>query len=138
MSHPLAAVGGATFEILGLNPGEFDYAAEASWPSDQIAGRGPLYQATGLGERVLTIAAMARPHVTGGLGSYAALKALMESQQVVPFVRLGANLVGEVAGAVFVRHLRHREGKQAPDGVGYKHEFEFELVFVDSLEAGGW
>lgn len=130
MSHPLGAIGRATIEIIGFNPTEFGYRSEAVWPDEQIFGREPLYQPTGMGERVLNGRCACRPHITGGLENYAALKAHHERQDVVPFIRLGAGLVGEVQGMVFVRTLGHTEAKLAPDGKGYRHEFEIELVFA--------
>lgn len=130
MSLPLGAIGGATIEIVGFNPSEFSYRSEALWPDEKIFGREPLYQPTGMGERVLTVRCACRPHVMGGLANYAALKAHHERQDVVPYIRMGAGLVGEVQGMVFIRTLGHEERRLAPDGRGYRHEFDVELVFA--------
>ncbi len=130
MSHPLASVGTALFEIIGLQTEHADYQSEASWPDGELFGRGPFYQPTGLGEAVLSLRAACRPHVMDGLTAYAAIKRHHERQDVVSYIRLGRGLVGEVQGSVFVRRLGHAEERFAPDGLGRHHTFDFELVFV--------
>jgi len=130
MSHPLAAIGSAVLEVIGFNPVEFAYRSEALWPDEKVFGREPLYQPTGMGERCLTLRCAARPHLMGGLDSYAALKAHQERQDVVVYIRMAAGLVGEVAGMVFIRTLGHKEERLAPDGRGRRHEFDIELVFA--------
>ncbi|WP_296579590.1 phage tail protein [Xanthobacter sp.] len=130
MSHPLYAVGAAMFEIVGMVPSANDYQSEAQWPDAQVFGTEPFYQPTGMGQRVLALRAGCRPHVMDGLTAYTALKRHHERQDVVPYIRMGVNLVGEVTGSVFVRRVGHLEEHFAWDGRGYRHGFDFELVLV--------
>jgi phage protein U len=134
---PLAAIGPAILETIGFNPQGFDYSAQARWPGQAVFGGGLVYQSTGMGEETLMVRLACRPHVMGGLDQYQILKQVMIAQEVVPFIRLGMGLVADVMGNVAVRSLSHHEEKIAPDGLGYRHEFEAELVFVgDALGAG--
>ncbi len=137
MSHPLCCIGSAVLEVIGLNPRRFDYRSEAHWAENAVFDDEPFYQPTGLGPRVMTLHLAARPHVMGGLGAYAALKDHHEAQDVVPFIRLMAGNIGEVVGDVAIRRLGHGEEKIAPDGLGYRHEFDVELLVV-GRRAGGF
>lgn len=137
MSIPLCAIGDAILEVIGLNPSTFDYRSEARWAEHAVFDDEPFYQPTGMGERVLTVRLAARPHVMGGMAQYARLKGHHEAQDVVTFIRLAASFAGEVMGDVAVRRLSHTEEKLAPDGLGRRHEFQAELLFV-GRRAGGF
>ena len=130
MGHPLVAVGDAVFEAIGLSPRGFDRRSEANWPGEEVFDDGPFYQPTGMGERVIMLLAEARPHAMGGLDVIEVLRGHLERQEVVPFLRLGPDLVASVGEDVFVRSLGHVEERIAPDGVGYWHGVEVELVIV--------
>lgn len=140
---PLCAIGNAILEVLGLNPSTFDYASDANWPSQAVFDEEPYYQPTGLGARAMTIALAARPHVMGGLEQFEALKRHHEAQDVVPYIRLtgvaigGFFQIGRVGGDVAVQHISQSEKRLAPDGLGYRHEFEAKLLFV-GRRAGGF
>ena len=136
MTIPLAAIGPATLEVIGFNPQGFEYKSEARWPGQGVFNGGIVYQRTGMGEQSITVRLACRPHVMGGLNEYALLKAVHEAQEVVPFIRLGMGMVADVMGDVFVRNLSHQEEKIAPDGMGWRHEFEAELVLA-GREIGG-
>lgn len=127
---PLACIGPAILEVIGFNPQGFEYRASARWPGQAVFGGGMVYQRTGLGEAVVTVRLACRPHAMGGLGQYAALQQIRETQQVVPFIRMGAGFSADVMGDVAVREISHTEEKLAPDGLGQRHEFEAELLFV--------
>jgi hypothetical protein len=58
------------------------------------------------------------------------LKQIHQTQQIVPFIRLGLGMIADVLGDVAVKELSHTEDKIAPDGLGWRHEFEAELLFV--------
>jgi phage protein U len=130
MSIPLAAIGPAILETIGFNPQGFDYRSNARWPGQGVFGGGIVYQRTGMGEEAVTVRLACRPHVMGGLGQYAVLKQVHQLQQVVPFIRLGMGMTADMLGDVAVRDVSHHEEKIAPDGLGYRHEFEAELLFV--------
>ena len=133
---PLCAIGDAVLEVIGLNPRRFAYRSEANWPGQPVFDGEPFYQPTGMGDRVLHLDLAARPHVMGGLDQYAIIKRHHEAQDVVDYIRLAAGYVGEVGGMVTVRRLSHTEEKLAPDGIGYRHEFDVELLLVGH-RAGG-
>jgi len=137
MSGPLALIGAAVVEVIGLNPSKFDWRGEANWPSQAIFGQNPLYQPTGLGDQVTTVTLAARPHVMGGLGNYEALRSHFRAQDVVPFIRL-VGLIGVYEGDVGIRSLSSTEEKLAPDGVGRRWEFTAELLHVGLLAAGSF
>lgn len=136
MSHPLCALGAATFDMIGLNPRDFDYDSEAHWPDLPVFDGPPFYQATGLGERILVVKLAARPHVMGGMDQYAIVKGHHERQDVVPFIRLAAGYVGEMMAEVAITRLGHREERLAPGGVGRRHEFILQLKVVETVGGG--
>ncbi|MGC5778837.1 phage tail protein [Methylobacterium sp. NFXW15] len=130
-------------ERIGLNPQDYKYDGQAVIAVHQPFDDEPFYQPTAMGEETLTITLATRPHVFGGLRNWEILRAHMKRRDVVPFVRLygiagGLGFpVGELVGDVLVRHVTGTEGKSAPDGLGYRHEFTAELVFVGQ-RAGGF
>ncbi|GJD97878.1 phage tail protein [Methylobacterium iners] len=136
MSIPLCAIGDAVLEVIGLNPQGFEYRSEANWPSQAVFDDDPFFQATGMGERVITLRLAARPNVMGGLDQYAILKEHHEAQDVVGYIRLAAGYVGEIGGEVGIRRLGHTEEKIAPNGVGHRHEFSIELVLLGRRSGG--
>jgi phage protein U len=130
MTFPLACIGPAILETIGFNPQGFDYKSSARWPGQGVFGGGVVYQRTGMGEERVHVRLACRPHVMGGLGEYAVLKQIHQTQQVVPFLRLGLGMVADMLGDVAVTELSHTEDKIAPDGLGWRHEFEADLLFV--------
>jgi phage protein U len=137
MTLPLAAIGPAILETIGFNPQGFEYRAQARWPGQAVFGGGLVYQRTGMGEESVLVRLACRPHVMGGRDQYQILKEIMLSQQVVPFIRIGMGMLADVLGNVAVRDLSHTEQKIAPDGLGYRHEFDAELIYVgDELGIG--
>jgi phage protein U len=130
MTFPLARIGPASLETIGFNPQGFEYRASARWPGQAVFGGGIVYQRTGMGEQSIVVRLACRPHVMGGLANYRILKQIMLTQQVVPFIRLGMGMVADVLDDVGVRDLSHIEEKLAPDGLGYRHEFDAELIVV--------
>lgn len=137
MSAPLCAIGGAILEAVGLAPVSFGYRSESRWAAQPVFGGDVYYQPTGLGERIMPLRLAARPHVMGGLLQYRILKAHHEAQDVVPYIRLTAALVGDVGPNVAIRRLSHNEEKIAPDGTGRRWEFDVELLLVGD-QAGGF
>lgn len=137
MSAPLLAIGNAIVEAIGLSPTSIGYRSEAHWPHHDVFGDGPFYQPTAMGERVHNLRLAARPHVMGGLGNYAVLKAHHEALEAVPFIRLTAGLIGDVGEDVAITRLGHTEERIAPDGTGRRWEFDVELKIV-GRQAGGF
>ncbi|MDM9647765.1 phage tail protein [Rhizobium sp. S163] len=115
----LISIGGAIlYTVGGLNPQRLAFSSEARFPS-HATPRGLHYQATGLGERSLSIEAKTFPHVMGGLDAYALLTAIHQSQAVVPLVRLKGNYLGLVSGLCVIQSLEADEERLHPfDGVG--------------------
>ena len=138
MSGPLCLIGDAVLERIGLNPQGIDYRAEARWAAHEVFDDEPFYQPTGMGGRKLLLKLCARPHVMGGMGNYAALKAHQEAQDVVPYIRLAAGFVGEMMGDVGIERLSHAEEKIAPDGIGRRHEFTVELILMGRRSGGAF
>ncbi len=142
MSGPLCLIGHCVAERIGLNPREYKYDGQAVIAAHQLFDAEPFYQPTAMGEETVTVTLATRPHVFGGLRNWEALRAHMRARDVVPFFRLygaegGGFPIGDFLGDVVVRHLTGTEGKSAPDGLGYRHEFTAELLFVGG-RAGGF
>lgn len=137
MSIPLCALGGAILEVIGLNPQGYDYRSEANWTSDNVFETTPFHQPTSMGDRTLTLRLATRPHVMGGLDQYAIIRQHHENLDVVPYIRLTSGILGEVIGDVGIQSLSHSEEKIAPDGLGYRHEFEVELLLLGRHAGGG-
>jgi phage protein U len=143
MSIPLCAIGSAVLEVIGLNPTGFDYKSKANWPDQAVFGERPFYQPTGLGDETVTARLAARPNVTGGLDQWEALRAHHRAQDVVPFIRLvgvagrGVFQLGVMLGNVAITEISQTEERLAPSGIGYRHEFTAELLFVGE-RAGGF
>lgn len=130
MSFPLCAIGDAVLEAVGLSPVSFGYRSEAHWPAHMMFDDKPFYQSTGLGERVYALRLAARPHVMGGLEQWAILKAHHEAQDVVTYMRL-SGLVGLIGPDVAITSIGQTEEKIAPDGFGWRWEFDAELKIVN-------
>ena len=137
MSIPLAAIGNATLEVIGFNPRSFDYSSESVWVGHQVFDDEIYWQPTAGGEETLTVKLACRPHVMGGLDQYERLKAHHKARDIVPFIRLVGGWSGEMIGDVAIRKLSHTEEKIAPDGIGYRHEFDVSLILV-GRRAGGF
>lgn len=133
MSGALILLGSAVIERIGLNPQGIDWQLEANWPGRPVFGGSPIYQPTGLGDETIRLLLAARPHVMGGLSNFDALKAHTRNQDVIPFIRLNADLSGSFEGNVAIRRLSSIERKIAPDGVGFRWEFGVELLNLGGL-----
>jgi len=131
---PLCAIGAAVCEIIGLTPLSFEGASEAIWASQPVFDSDPFFQPTAMGEETITLSLATRPHTHGGLDQWAILKQQQRARKPVLFIRLVGSIeafaAGEVMGMVAIRNLSKREEKLAPDGIGWRHEFEVELVKV--------
>ena len=100
--------------------------------------KGMDYQLTGMGEKVTTIEAVTHPKVFGGLDSLGWIIHHHERQDVVNYIRLGANFLGTMGGLVGIRNLDYDEDRFHPfTGVGRKLEVVFEMVHFDDAGAVG-
>lgn len=133
MSGALILLGSAVLERIGLNPQGIDWALEAHWPGRPVFGSRPVYQPTGLGDEVTHLALAARPQVMGGLDNFYALQAHARNQDVIPFIRLNGDLSGSYLGNVGIRRISSHEWKLAPNGIGYRWEFQVELLNLGSV-----
>lgn len=129
MAIPLALIGPAVLEVIGLNPQGFDWTGAAVWASHPVFDDAPFLQPTAGGEETEMLHLACRPHVMGGLAAYEALKGVMRAREPVPYVRM-SGLVGGYMGLVGLRQLSSSERKLAPDGTGYRWEFTAELIYV--------
>lgn len=136
MSQPIAVIGGAMVEVIGLSPLGFAEVVEANWARHAVFGEEPYYQPASGGDAVETLHLACRPHVMGGLANYEALKRHCRRLEPVPFIRM-SGLVGGYRGLVAVRSVSREETKIAPGGVGWRWEFTVELLYVGA-NAGGW
>ncbi|MBY6244031.1 phage tail protein, partial [Methylosinus sp. Sm6] len=102
MAFPLAVIGPAVLEVIGINPQGFDRSDSALWPSHPVFDDDPFIQPTAGGESTETVHLACRPHVMGGLANYEALKGVLRARQPVPFLRM-SGLVGGYMGMVGVR-----------------------------------
>lgn len=136
MSDPLALIGGAVLEVIGLNPTSFDNEAEGNIASSNIFGEKPFHQPTGMGNETETVHLATRPHIMGGLGTVEILKAHRDAQDVVPFIRLNGSVIGAFKGMVIVKKVSTEEKNIAPGGMGWRWEFTVELLYVGE-NAGG-
>lgn len=136
MSMPLCCIGDAVLEVIGLNPQHFSSRSKANWPSQEVFDDEPFVQPTGLGARTVTVRLAARPHVMGGLDQVAVLRRHHQAQDVVPFIRLSGLAssallpAGDVIADVGIEDISAEESRPAPDGIGYRWEFEVQLIVV--------
>lgn len=137
MSQPLAIVGSAIAEVIGMSPMGFAEVAEANWASHGVFGGERYYQPASLGDNVTTLHLACRPHVMGGLENYAALKRHCRQLEPVPFIRM-SGLVGGFQGMVAVRTVSKEENRIAPDGTGYRWEFTVELLHIGEMAGMGF
>jgi len=143
MSGPLCVIGDCVAERIGLNPRDYKYDGQMVVATHQVFDDEPFHQPTAMGEEKITVTLATRPHVFGGLQNWEALRRHMKAREVVPYFRLygmetgGGFPVADFVGDVLVQHLTGSEGKQAPDGLGFRHEFTAELLLVGS-RAGGF
>ena len=128
----IASIGKAQLRVpMGLNLQRLSVESEARFPGAPT-WKGMDYQETGIGEKRTTIEARTAPHVFGGLDALGWLIRHHEAREVVNFIRLGANYVGQRSGAVVIRSLFYDETKLHPfDGVGRIVEVELDLLHVE-------
>lgn len=133
----LISIGGAVlYTVGGLNPQRLARASEARFPAHAIPA-GLSYQATGLGERSLSIEAQTTPQVMGGMDAYAILEAIHEAQAVVPLIRLSGNYLGQASGLYVIQSLECDEEKLHPfDGVGRQVDVTIGLIKMPQSLAG--
>jgi phage protein U len=129
MSIPLAVIGNALVEVIGLSPLGFAEEIEANWAAHGVFDSEPYYQPASGGDHVETLHLACRPHVMGGLENYSALKTHCKARDAVPFIRM-SGLVGGYQGLVGVRRISKDERKIAPDGAGWRWEFTVELLHL--------
>ena len=87
-----------------------------------------------MGGKVTGGEALTFPAGIGGMEAVAWLIRLHESQTAVPFIRLGANYLGEVVDTVIIRNLSIDEDRLHPfTGVGRKVEVSAELLHVGDI-----
>lgn len=137
MSHPLAMIGAAVLEVIGLNPQGIDEEIEITWAGLPVFDDDVFWQATANGEERFTLKLACRPHVMGGLDQYAALKQQAKAREPVPYLRMiggGASYEGLVG----IRRLSRSEQRLAPDGRGWRNEFSIELIKIGRNSEGGF
>lgn len=137
MSQPLAIIGPAIVEVIGLSPMGFAEVVEANWARHAVFDAAPYYQPVSGGDQVETLHLACRPHVMGGLEHYRALKAVCQARAPVPYIRM-SGLVGGYQGLVAVRTVSKEETKIAPDGAGWRWEFTVELLYVGASAGVGF
>ncbi|MCC3246123.1 phage tail protein [Methylocystis sp. WRRC1] len=135
MSQPLALIGAATCEVIGISPMGFAETMEANWARHMVFDSEPYYQPVGGGEHRETLHLACRPHVMGGLDNYRALQRACRERRPVPFIRM-SGLVGGYQGLVAVETVSKEEQRIAPDGMGWRWEFTVELLYVGETAGG--
>ena len=126
----IATIGKAQLRVIGLNPQRITVESEARFPG-AATWKGMDYQKTGLGEKRTLMEARTAPHVFGGLDALDWLIRHHEAGDVVNYIRLGANFLGQRAGSVGIRSLSYDETKLHPfDGVGRIVEVQIDLVHL--------
>lgn len=136
MSLPLAMIGEAMLEVIGLNPQLIDEDGAAVWAGLKVFDDDVFWQPTANGEKTITLRLACRPHVTGGLDQYEALKRVRDAREPVDFIRMIGSSA-EYQGRVGVRRVTRAERKLAPDGRGWMQEFSCELVVMGRNSEGG-
>lgn len=136
MSQPIAVIGSALIEVIGLTPLGFAETMEAHIARHAVFDSEPFYQPASGGDHVETLRLACRPQVFGGLENYRALQRHCRAREPVPFIRL-SGLVGGYQGLVFVTSVSKEETKIAPGGAGWRWEFVAELLYAGA-HAGGW
>lgn len=129
MSQPIAIIGDAIVEVIGITPMGFAEVLEANWARHAVFDSEAYYQPVSGGDDVETLHLACRPHVMGGLDNYAALKRHCKAREPVPFIRM-SGLVGGYQGLVALRTVSKEENKIAPDGTGWRWEFTIELLHI--------
>ena len=136
MSQPLALIGPAVVEVIGVSPTGFGETMEAGWARHSVFGADMHFQPISGGENVETLQLAARPHVHGGLQNYRLLRELNASRQAVPFLRM-SGIVGSYHGLVAVQRISRDEQRISPLGAGWRWEFTVELLYLGrNLGAG--
>lgn len=137
MSQPLALVGDAMVEVIGLTPLGFAETMEGNIASHAVFDSEPYYQPVSGGDNVETLHLACRPHVFGGLQNYQALKRHCRERESVPFIRM-SGVVGGYQGMVFVQTISREERRIAPGGAGWRWEFNIELLYARQHAGGGF
>ncbi len=128
----LISIGGAILYTIGLNPQRISSAREGRFPAHAIPA-GLAYQRTGVGEHSVAIEATTFPHVTGGLDAFARLEAILNTQAVVPLVRLQGNYLGQASGLCVIQSLEADEERLHPfDGIGRQIDVTIGLIMLPS------
>jgi phage protein U len=137
MSQPLAIIGDAIVEVIGISPLIYARVNEANWPGHAVFDGEPYYQPTSRDDKVETLHLACRPHLMGGLDNHLALERHCERLEPVPFIRM-SGLVGGFQGMVAVRTVSKEEAKIAPDGAGWRWEFTVELLYIGEIAGTGF
>ena len=137
MSAPLAMIGAAMLEVIGLNPQGIDEDGEATIAELAVFDDDPFLQATANGAEKFTLKLACRPHVMGGLDAYEILKTQRRAREPVPYLRM-YGFSAEFEGLVYIRRMSRSETKIAPSGMGWRHEFSDELIKLGRNSEGGF
>jgi len=137
MSQPLALIGSAIVEVIGLTPLGFAETMEANIARHAVFDSEPYYQPASGGDNIETLYLACRPHVFGGLDNHQALRRHCRERQPVPFIRM-SGLVGGYMGLVFVQTVSREERRIGPGGVGWRWEFTVELLYAGQHAGGGF
>ena len=136
MTLPLALIGPAIVEVIGINPTGFGANMEATFARHQVFGSELFIQPVGGGENVETLNLACRPHVHGGLENYSILQGLCRARLPVPYLRM-SGLVGINNGLVVIQRIGRDENAIAPTGIGRRWEFTVELLHVGNATGVG-
>ena len=129
----LIALGGATLDVIGLNPQDIEATSEGRIPG-KATFSGMDYQVTGMGERVTHITATTHPQIFGGMDSVGLLLRYHRQQTPINYLRLGSRYLGEFVGLVIIRSTSLSEDHIHPfTGVGRKVTFDAELLHVGGV-----
>lgn len=134
---PIALIGGAVVDVLGISPVAFGESIEANWAKHAVFDSEMVFQPVSGGEHVETLNLACRPHVYGGLENYRLLQTLCRTRASVPFIRM-SGLVGSYFGLVAVQRVSREESRFAPDGAGWRWEFTAELIYLGLNIGGGF
>lgn len=133
----LISIGGAILYTVGLNPQRIGYSSTARFPVHPVQS-GFRMQKTGVDPERVIIEAQTYPHVVGGLDAYAILKAHHRAQNIVPYIRLRGNYLGESGGLCVIETIDTDEERLHPfDGVGRKVDVSLGLMMVPAIAGLG-
>ncbi|MBG0796864.1 phage tail protein [Methylocystis sp. L43] len=137
MSQPIALIGSAIVDVIGITPLGFGEIMEANWARHPVFDSDPYYQPASGGDHIETLHLACRPHIFGGLDNFQSLKRHCKAREPVPYIRM-SGMVGGYQGLVAVQTVSREERRIAPGGVGWRWEFTIELLFIGEHAGGGF